>query len=358
MAHSPIGPSSAKRILACPGSVALIAKAPPQEASPYAEEGTKAHEVAEAYVLGKPLPSWATDEMIDGAKMYAGLIEDLLLNSNSIQLLPTLEARVLASSIRDDAYGTCDAFFVADNILYVLDYKFGKGVKVIANENEQLLYYAAAILDSYSTCVTEIKMYIVQPRLGGVSEWVAFPVDIIRFRERMENALTRSDLNINEGCKWCPASAFCPERLNEIKDKFNIFPEKLIAELPSVENISPEQFKIYLYNAEILSSWIAAIKSQAFSAIGRGMIIDGYELTESLGNRKWKDEEFAKRNLGKLYDSNLLYDLKFKSPAQLEKVIPKEEVALLVTRESSGKKLSKTENKAPDLFNAFTSIGE
>jgi hypothetical protein len=357
--HSPIGPSSAKRILACPGSVALCAKAPPSEPSKYAEEGTQAHEVAEAYTLGKALSSWATEEMIDGAKMYAGLIEDLLLNASIINIPLKLETKVCASSIREDAFGTCDAFFIADGILYIIDYKYGKGVAVDAFMNEQLMMYALGVIDTYNVgAIIETHLIIVQPRNGGITKWETNIGVLKNFRDRMKAALKSSELKINDACRWCPALALCPKQLEEIQEKFNVNVQEPIEVFPSVENISPTQFKIYLENAEMLESWVKAIKSQAFSAIGRGMVIEGYELTEGLGNRKWKDEQFAKRQLTALYPAGTIYEYKLKSPAQMEKIIPKEEVALLTVRESTGKRLTKTEIKAPDLFNAFNVIGD
>lgn len=45
-AHAQLGPSGASRWMACPGSVRLSAGLP-DESSPFAEEGTKAHELAE-----------------------------------------------------------------------------------------------------------------------------------------------------------------------------------------------------------------------------------------------------------------------------------------------------------------------
>lgn len=358
--HSSIGPSSAKRILACPGSVALVAKAPPQESSPYTEEGTRAHEVAEAYSLGRSLPSWATEEMIDGAKMYAGLIEDIMVFAENIQISLKLETKVLASSIREDAWGTCDAFLMADDILYVIDYKYGKGVAVDAFMNDQLMMYALGVIDSNMQVYNpkKIELIIVQPRNGGISKWEVEPSVIYNFRDRMKAALASNELAINDACRWCPALAFCPKQLEQIQEKFNVRVSEQTPALPSIEDISPAQFKIYLDNAELLESWIKAIKSQAFSSIGRGMTIDGYELTEGLGNRKWRDAEFTKRNLSAIYPVTLICDFILKSPAQMEKCIPKAEVELMTVREFTGKRLTKTETKAPDLFEPFSVIGE
>lgn len=359
MSHSPIGPSSAKRILACPGSVELVAKAPKQESSKYAEEGTLAHKVAEAYVLGNKIPSSATEEMIEGAKMYAGLIEDIMLSADVINLPVLLEAKVCATSIRADAYGTCDAYLIADNELHVIDYKYGKGVVVEAFDNPQLLEYATAVLDGLppNFIIDLITLWIVQPRNGGITRWSVTYVEIEDFRQKMKAALQSRKLNICAECRWCPALAFCPKQLENIKDKFGVQADEPIKALPSIEDVHPSQFKVLLDNADLLESWIKAVRSQAFASIGRGMIIDGYELTEGLGNRKWKDEKQLEDMLFKAYHiGETIYDKKLKSPTQMAKVVAPELIEPYIIRESTGKRLTKTEYQAPDLFTAFNVI--
>lgn len=355
MSHSPIGPSSAKRILACPGSIELVAKAPKQESSKYAEEGTLAHEVAEAYVLGNKIPSSATEEMIEGAKMYAGLIEDIMLAADVINLPVLLEAKVCATSIRADAYGTCDAYLIADDVLHVIDYKFGKGVKVKVENNEQLLMYATAVIDTViKERLNNIVLWIVQPRNGGISKWQICFNDIEAFRAKMKASLQSQELRISESCRWCPALAFCPKQLENIKDKFGVQADEPIKTLPAIENLSTNKFKTFLDNADLLESWIKAVRSQAFASIGRGMVIDGYELTEGLGNRKWKDEKQLEDMLSKAYHmGDTIYDKKLKSPTQMAKVVAPELIEPYIIRESTGKRLTKTEHAAPDLFTAF-----
>lgn len=357
MSHSAIGPSAAKRILACPGSVELVAKAPKQESSKYAEEGTLAHEVAEAYVLGNKLPSSATEEMIEGAKMYAGLIEDIMLAAEVINLPVQLEAKVCATSISPLAYGTCDAYLIADNVLHVIDYKYGKGVAVHVFMNEQLLMYATAVKDSVQLPIDLITLWIVQPRNGGITRWDITYRDIDTFTRDMKAALKSKDLNISDSCRWCPALAFCPKQLENIKDKFGVQADEPIKALPSIEDVHPSRFKVLLDNADLLESWIKAIRSQAFASIGRGMIIDGYELTEGLGNRKWKDEKQLEDMLSKAYHmGDTIYDKKLKSPIQMAKVVAPELIEPYIIRESTGKRLTKTEHTAPDLFTAFNII--
>ncbi len=52
MQHSSIvGGSTAKRVINCPGSVALVAKMPPKPSSKYADEGTLLHNVIAEIVM-------------------------------------------------------------------------------------------------------------------------------------------------------------------------------------------------------------------------------------------------------------------------------------------------------------------
>jgi hypothetical protein len=173
MKHSSIGASSAHRWIACPGSIKLCETVPPLPSSKYATEGTRAHTVAEAYILGQPIPSYADEAMIEGAKMYSRAISERMLNCNEITHPLRLESRVSIPSLDPGAFGTCDAWFVGDGTLYILDYKYGQGLSVSPIENDQLKYYAAGVIETFKLIndIDKVSLVIVQPRCGGVSEW-------------------------------------------------------------------------------------------------------------------------------------------------------------------------------------------
>lgn len=357
MDHSSIGPSSIKRIIACPGSVALVAQSPPKPPSPYAEEGSLAHTVAEAWVNGESLPNEATEEMLDGAALYSRTIYSYLDNAIRVSVGLRLENRVKADSIDDKLWGTCDAYFIADDTIFVFDYKFGAGTKVEAKNNEQLLAYATGIRDTHNVIVSKLVLVIVQPRNGGVSVWETPSTILTEFRHAVKTALASDTLAINSECKWCAAEATCPKKFEAIKEKFSVDIRSQITKLPEVEGLPAEQYKIYLDNADLLESWVKAVRSQAFAAAGRGLIIDGYEITSTLGNRKWR--KGAEDEIKQGYPDIKLYEQpKFKSPAQLEKLLPKEVVDQYSVRETSGSKLQRTTKSAPDLFEHFTVIGD
>ena len=57
MQHSNIvGGSTAKRVINCPGSVALVAKMPPKPSSKFADEGTLLHNVIAEIIMSDNSP--------------------------------------------------------------------------------------------------------------------------------------------------------------------------------------------------------------------------------------------------------------------------------------------------------------
>ncbi len=172
MAHSSIGPSSAKRWRNCPGSVGLSAKLPKPPTSEAAAEGTVAHSLAEEYVTGAidSLELMAQvgnivkcegheieiiEEMVDGAIEYADLIKAdrgrMEADAKPMKVIGQAEVRVCASSVDPELWGTADyILYRRGDVLVVYDYKFGKGVIVDPEENDQAAIYAIAVMDDES----------------------------------------------------------------------------------------------------------------------------------------------------------------------------------------------------------------
>jgi hypothetical protein len=75
--HSRIGASSMHRWATCPGSVRL-SKDMPNISSSYAEEGTRAHELAELILTGKDVPGDVDPEMLEAVMVYVDAIREHL----------------------------------------------------------------------------------------------------------------------------------------------------------------------------------------------------------------------------------------------------------------------------------------
>jgi hypothetical protein len=177
MAHSLIvGGSTAKRIINCPGSVALVATMPQQEGSSYANEGSLLHE-AIAIVLDT---ACAPEDMVGfeahGLTLTQELLERKLLPAlnllNEYDPATKLEFKteevVSFGDLMPGVFGSSDIVGRLEGRAVILDWKFGDGVMVEAEENMQLMFYAAAALRTPACAwafdgVTEIDCVIIQP---------------------------------------------------------------------------------------------------------------------------------------------------------------------------------------------------
>ena len=152
MKHSTVvGGSTAKRVMACPGSVALVARAPVMPSSTYADKGTLLHTAISEYLLGEDNVIGTTYEghTLD-QEMYDDKLQpalDLLdeLDPDGLMKM-AVETRVGFGNYLPGAFGSCDLLGRIGNTAYVIDWKFGDGIAVSADDNEQLMYYAAAAM--------------------------------------------------------------------------------------------------------------------------------------------------------------------------------------------------------------------
>ena len=239
-----IRPSSACRRRRCAGSAMMEALHPETTVNPDAEEGTASHEIAARMVyslaragVGFPRAEdivgataengvvWA-QESYDGAKMYAEVVAETMHADGCFA--PHIEEAVDISTIHPDLWGTPDCWLFAESVLTIDDYKFGHLV-VEAYENDQLIEYAAGILDRISTELgiplgvldqqITVVMRITQPRayhrLGPVRRWTIKASDLrgyinqLKAIEAEATGPNPSTCATPEGCRDCSARHAC-----------------------------------------------------------------------------------------------------------------------------------------------------
>lgn len=332
-AHAKLSPSSMYRIIACPASVRECSTIPPQPPSSYAEHGTMLHEkVVEAW---NETPGWFKGLEYDD-KNYVhdclDYLKQVLLSCTQHTVKMEMEARVdLESWGLGDIWGTCD-IRITDldrGVVHIIDWKFGQGVQVFAENNEQAMVYAAGAV-GFQCChcegVEEIHIHIIQPPLNHFDEWVITYNQLERFiGGPLSDAIDmskREDAPYNPGtkqCRFCPASMKCVTRYKKHMDNaITVF--SAFKELPSIK---PEELSKALKAADEYDTYIKALRLHAHTELHSGRPFPGYKLVHGRSTRKWANPEQAENWLAEftaIGEKKLYTPGNFISPAQAEKL--------------------------------------
>ena len=354
--HSKIvGGSTAKRVIACPGSVALVDKMPPKPSSSYADEGTLLHDTI-ADILdkgGKPedhlgrrhADSVLTQDLIDDKLAPALAALDEIDPDGAMEY--EVESMVGFGDLLPDVFGSTDLVGRIGDRAIVLDWKFGSGVAVDVEENAQLLFYAAAAIRTPTTAwafegAKDVELIIVQP--PSVKRWVTSLERIRAFESELVAAVKvalkpDAPLAAGDHCKWCAAKPVCPVMTGAI--------DRLVRE--KVEALPVDQIAHYLNQLPVVEGFMKDLQQLAHSLIEEGQTIPGWKLVNKRATRQWTDEDKAYDWL----DANGVYPLqepKTISPAVAEKALKKAKLALpddLVVAVSTGSTLAPETDPRP-----------
>lgn len=358
MQHSSVvGGSTAKRLINCPGSAALIAKVPPAPSSSYADEGTLLHDI-----IAEVLESGQAPASFIGATNKDVVLTEELVNTKLLPALALLddldpfkdgefmtEARVDFGDFIPGAFGSCDLLLRVGKSAYVIDWKFGAGVPVEAIDNEQLLFYAAAALrGDHTRWVFEgaetIELVIIQP--PSLKRWEVSVPQLMQFSARLRDAVKMSErpdawTKAGDWCRFCPAKAICPQMTGAADRALKV----------QIDALDARQLGAHLRMADMLEDWIKAVREMSLQTLEAGGTVPGYKLVAKRATRQWTDEAAAVAALtaAGVNESDLMVT-ELKSPAQVEKVLKKTKTAMpdgLITAISSGHTLAPEEDPRP-----------
>lgn len=374
-AHSPIGASSAHRWFACPGSIKMIDEVGVHSESRYAAEGTAAHELLER-CLGEnrnPLDLVGTyqgefeitEEMAEAVNVCIDYVESKLKEDSELYVEQRFQLKE-----HKYLYGTNDICIVDPyEKITVIDYKHGKGIPVEVEGNKQLMYYALGVLEM-AEFVDEIEIVIVQPRAehekGPVRSHTITIEELEQFRRLLVSKVDEvfsadAKLEAGDHCRFCPAKANCPAlrdtSLAVAKQKFSDVEAGAI-HLPEPNTLTPEQISKILDGEALLKDWLQGIRDHAYAHLDSGKYIPGYCFKKGRKKRSWKDEKAVEDHFGEMFAEEL-YEKKMLSPAKLEKIVGKAEVAQFVHEEHGAKVLSKDNGKGQKIapsIDAFTEV--
>jgi hypothetical protein len=123
-----------------------------------------------------------TEEMADHVQLYVDYVRNLM---NETKGVLAIEHRVHLKTLHPDLYGTCDAIVYEDfGTLHVIDFKYGAGIPVEVEGNEQVMYYALGALELGD--FEKVVLHIVQPRAeheaGPIRSWSTTPAVLVKLR--------------------------------------------------------------------------------------------------------------------------------------------------------------------------------
>ena len=350
-AHAVLSASSAHRWLACPPS-AVAAAGYPNESSPYAKEGTLAHEVAEKAADWRDMAvecraiygdlagylnllddvGDVTQEMIECAIGYADYIQEQIKNDDAVLLL---EQRVDFSPWVPHGFGTCDCIILQGDKMTVIDYKYGVGVPVSAENNPQMKLYALGALNDFGIAydVTHVEMHIYQPRINNISSSCLVVEDLMEWAEKtvkpiaQKAAKGKGDYNAGDHCKFCPHAGRC-RQLTKVCTEY-VETHSLRAAVPV---LAPHEVAEVLAMEPLIALWLKRVKAQALATLLDGGEVPGWKVVEGkLGNRKWADEmKVVEVLFAAGYSQAEITETKLLSPAAMDKALGKKKVAELL----------------------------
>lgn len=358
-AHARLSPSDAARWISCPAAIALDEAQPghgSDDGDDYAAEGTCAHALAEIKASVRfglrterqgitarvrwmheweqftkdPETVLAMDEHTDS---YVILLERLFREmgpGTHVALEQRLQTSITGS------WGTTDALLSNPFTICCVDFKYGAGVPVLVEGNEQLMLYADGGLrkmDIVGT-VERIIMVVHQPRINNYVGMAEMTADELRawtdtVRPIAAEALAGSDRfgPSDKACRWCQHSGQCAAQTAWIFDDG--------WEGTDTRLLSPEQISTYLDKVDSIKNWLEDFEATALDkAYSQGVKIPGYKVVRSGGSRKIHDPEGARtRLLAEGYQEDEIMntpDPKIKGIGDLESLLGKPQFSTLM----------------------------
>lgn len=382
--HAKLSPSGAHRWSRCSGSV-LAESLVPNESSDFAREGTAAHELGSLTLLSEHKNCEAflgrvidvegdsfevTQEMCDYVQEYVNEVmrafDEMVQEGEDPVLL--VEQRLDFSDYFGipGQSGTGDAVIIGRTKIRVHDLKYGRGVAVYAEENEQLMLYGLGAIEEHDVAGTieEVILAIHMPRKYGMSEWSISVVDLYAFAEDMRTQGTLAMRIHDDGqklehealveylesgiltpgkkqCQWCNFKAQCPALGNEVIQRVTGF-QVQARDVVSLEELTPGSVRVHIEDSidemahvdadylatclelsDVVDLWVKAVRERVTGLLREGVAIPGFKLVKGKkGPRQWADKKVAEELLKSMrLKQHEMYSFAPISPKQAETLL-------------------------------------
>ena len=299
--HAVLSASGSHRWLNCTPSARLELEFE-NTGSEAAREGTAAHALCEHKLKRalhmrsrRPASDYDSDEMEECTDAYVDFVMEQYETAKQVCEDPVIliEQRLDFSCYVPDGFGTGDCLIISDDRLHIIDFKYGMGVLVEAEDNPQMKLYALGALAVYDALydIREVSMTIFQPRRENVSTWT-IPVEDLKawaeneLKPRAKMAYDgEGEYLPGEWCTFCRAAVRCraraEEKLKLAQTEFRMPPLLTDAEIEDILAVLPD-----------LTKWANEITAYALdTALNHGKEWNGFKVVEGRSVRKYRDEE-------------------------------------------------------------------
>ncbi len=353
--HHKYGGSTSKRWLTCTAAMCqvdadreagIIPKH--QESSFAAEEGTRAHNLAEVCLIKGYEPEDFYMQEFEGATIdenYINAVNVYVNYCNSLRNKPNVhwsgveDSFELSHLVGADCGGSADFSIAYGKTLEVVDYKHGQGIVVDVEGNTQARLYALGLFrllekeqPKIAKKIKTVKLVIVQPRIAHVDGPIRIEEitvdELIRFQKKCKRAIRKGESGrgvfvAGDHCTFCPRAGHCQTNASHSMELAEIDFSNIDDELPVVNQLTKDEVELILVNASKIKNWLDSVKMYATKAADSGETFNKHKLVERYGHRKFSNkEQRIVRKLKKAgYDTTLIYEQKLRSPAQLEVAI-------------------------------------
>lgn len=329
--HAVLSASGAHRWLNCTPSALLEAQFP-DSTSEAAREGTLAHEIAERKLTHRAWDDLREndlykDEMNGYTDVYVDEIDRIAMSYGHEPIM-RVETRLDLSDWVPKGFGTADCILIGDTTIMVVDLKYGKGVKVNAEKNPQMMLYALGACALYAPIynIRHVRMKIIQPRLDSMPEFECSYDYLIDWGRDVQETARKAAQGLGEykpgdWCRFCKARQQCRAYADDCV-KLAFATEKKPPLLTDAE------VGDYLRQGEHVQTWLSGLKDYALSACLEGRDIPGYKAVEGRSIRAFDDTDAAFRDLEAAgVEDAMLYERRPLTLAKIEKLLGKKKFA-------------------------------
>ena len=350
--HAKLSASSAHRWMACTASPGLEAQFP-DTTSPYAAEGTEAHTWAERAAYAR---IYRPDEffdvngcdvaMLEAAVSYADLVRKRYQEAKTRcpDPLICLEERVDFSAWVPQGFGTADCLIIADGVLEVIDFKYGKGVRVSAEDNPQMMLYALGAWYFYEDLydIQTVRMTIFQPRI--TDEPSTAEMTVFQLKDWASTVLQPKAEEAFNGlgkfcpgekqCRFCRASAQCRARSEEMLALFDDA-DGMLEKVETLNDLhallDPAEAAAILTRAQAFKDFLDCMETYVFACAANGDPTPGWKIVAGRSTRKISDAAAAGKALTAAgFPESLVWRRDLETLTALEKLVGKKKLPELL----------------------------